>query len=106
MNKLRLTKTRKLLAGASVPYALDTGGGPPTRRQVYEAKLAACGRYWNETETDNFVAFTKDGEREFFSYARRDRKDIRECEEAARLWSLGRTQDAYNLRAWSEDDDS
>lgn len=88
--KKKLTDRQKNLAGDQNP----TYGGYSTWPEVKKAKIAARGRYWHREDFAEFCAFTPDGKREYFGY---DDEWINEVKKCARLWSLGKKKEAYEL---------
>lgn len=93
----RPTKRQKFLATAIYPTC-QTGA---TWDEVRKAKLACRGHYWNDTDFDEFAAFTSKGKRKYFSYDDVDKADMRYC---AKLWTQDKTKEAeyYESSSWAK----
>lgn len=104
--KMRLTNREKFISSCINPYFDNFA----TKVEVRAAKLKARGRFWYDSEFEEFVSFSPTGRREFFSVSLWYNSDTPEQEmntyykewkriarKAALLWSQGNYKKSNNL---------
>lgn len=96
MNK-KLTKRQKFIASCMVP----TYGGFSNVIEIKETKLQAWGKYWIDTDYQEYVAYSPSGRRQFFTYefsssehwkTKKKRRAL--ARKAANLWAKGKYKEA------------
>ena len=90
-----MTNRQKFIASCSNPYYENFA----TREEVKEAKQLARGKYWNDDEMYQYVAFSPGGKRYFFDYDDYDNsKSI--SKKSALLWTKAQCAKAIASYKW------
>ena len=90
-----MNNRQKFIASCCNPYY----GNFATREEVKEAKQLARGKYWNDDEMYQYVAFSPGGKRYFFAYDDYDNsKSI--AKKSASLWAKGKCAKAKDIYTW------
>ena len=114
--KTKLTRREKYLASCCNPYY----EGFSKREEVKAAKLKARGKYWYDSEFDQFIAFSPNGKRmrfdvEVWLSSSKNKKRMnsfqtewkRICRKVAFLWAKGKYNQSlqiYDLMFYCQDD--
>jgi hypothetical protein len=86
----KITRRQKYIASCQYP----TAGNFSTWREVNVAKLVARGKFWDNHDFYEYVAFAPDGKRKFFPYVNEWKAEVRIC---AKLWSMDKKTQAKKL---------